>query len=583
MLILAFMNYNISMKRIAVTFFIICAAVLAANPAAAQQEQDSESSMLPEIDPQDIEIRSQFRARFPGLKRQPILGFDPNPRVYQIDPDRTPFMETHEQVVANLPVSELTRPDPPEHTVFPYSSPKNVMAQVGFGSYASPEAQFWGVKRISSKSYVGGDFDYSSSDGHLDNEDSSFRFFDANGEYATKVSDKGRVGIHGGFKSSFNNMFDLPGNVSDDARKNYDGFNLGAEFSQFKNNITGWKADANIRYYNTELVNAYYRSGKADERVYNGSVAKRWVGSNTDETFTVKAGVKGGNHGNEGSEQYSWLTTQGGVEYDRLFNYATKVTVDASVYYTQNEFDDGIYLGPEVTVEHPLLDILTLKTQAGAKPSVKTLEQLHNENRFLWVENSLLHSYKMYGKAEAQVEYADQGAFNFGFQYQDISDYPIFSRANTGEVDQSGNPTFEFYETTYTDVYKVSAYASISHEIIPEKLSVNSKVYLQSPKMKDADRIPYEEKIGVNSGLTAQPVDGLTFEAWADYIGSRRTYQTNEKLDGFLLLGGKADVQITERFGAYIKLVNLLDQEYEVWQGYTERPFQAYGGLTVKL
>ncbi|NIT60382.1 MAG: hypothetical protein GWN00_30510, partial [Aliifodinibius sp.] len=186
----------------------------------------------------------------------------------------------------------------------------------------------------------------------------------------------------------------------------------------------------------------------------------------------------------------------------------------------------------------------------------------------------------MYGKGEASLEYADQGEFNFGFQYEDISDFPIFLRSNNG---LPGNPVYGFYEMQYRDAYKVSAYASVVHQIIPEKLQVNGKVYLRSPKLKGGGRIPFEEKVGINSGLMVRPFDGITFEAWADYVGSRRTFQTDEKLDGFLLLGGRADVQITERFGAYIKLVNILSQDYEVWQGYNERPFQAYGGVTVKL
>lgn len=570
------------MKAISAIVFVLM--VLTVNPLAAQQQQDSELSMLPEIDPQEIEIRSQFKARFPGLRRQPILGFDPHPRVYQIDPDRMPFMETPEQVVANLPVSELSRPKPPQYATFPYASPKNAFARLGFGSYTSPEAAFWGVQRINSKSYIGGDFDYSSSDGHLEDQNSSFRFFEANAEYATKINDKSRLDVIGGFNSSFNNMFDLPATtIPDDARKTYDGFYLGGAFSQFKNSITGWKADVNIRYYNVALKNADAQSGKMDERVYNGSVAKRWTGVHTDETFTVKAGIKGGNYDNLAYDQHSWLTAQGGLEYERLFDYTTKVKIDASVYYAQNEFDDTIYLGPEVTVEQPVMEFLTLKAQVGAKPTVKTLEQLHKENRFLAVENNLRHSYKMYGNAELNIEYNRQGTFNFGFQYEDISDFPIFMRADNGQTDDQGNPLFEFYEVNYHDAYRVSAYASVVHQIIPQKFSVNGKLYLQSPKLDGGDRIPFEEKVGITSGLTVQPVDRITFEAWADYIGSRRTFQTNKKLDGFLLLGGKADVQVTERFGAYIKLVNLLDQDYEVWQGYTERPFQIYGGLTVKL
>jgi hypothetical protein len=567
------------MKGISAIAFIIV-TVLAANPLIAQQQQDTESSMLPEIDPQDIEIRSQFQARFPGLRRQPILGFDPNPRVYQIDPNRTPFMETHEQVVANLPVSQLSRPEPPAYLSFPYASAQNLYSRLGFGSFVSPEAEFWGVKRFNSKSYIGGDFDYSSSDGHLDNQNSSFRFFDANAEYATKLNKKSQLTVNGGFKTSFNNMFDLPATtIPGNARKEYNGFNLGTEFQHFKNTITGWKASAGIRYYNIDLKNADASSGKSEERVYNLSLAKRWAGGSTDETFTAKVGAKGGNYENT-IAQDSWLTAQGGLVYERQFNYATDITVDASVYYAQNNIEEKIYVGPEVTVEHPLLDILTVKVTAGAQPYLKTLEQRHTENRFLSVENTLRHSYRMYGKGEASLEYADQGEFNFGFQYEDISDYPIFLRSNNG---LSGNPAYGFYEMQYRDAYKVSAFASVVHQIIPEKLQVNGKVYLRSPKLKGGGRIPFEEKIGVNSGLMVRPFDGITFEAWADYVGSRRTFQTDEKLDGFLLLGGRADVQITERFGAYIKLVNILSQDYEVWQGYNERPFQAYGGVTVKL
>ncbi|WP_441001121.1 hypothetical protein [Fodinibius sp. SL11] len=567
------------MKGFSAIVFIIM-AVLAANPVVAQQQQESESSMLPEIDPQDIEIRSQFQARFPGLRRQPILGFDPNPRVYQIDPNRTPFMETHEQVVANLPVSQLSRPEPPAYRTFPYSSPKNVYSRLGFGSYASPEAQFWGLKRINSKSYIAGDFDYSSSDGHLDNQNSSFRFFDSNAEYATKLSEQSQLSVSGGFKTSFNNMFDLPAStIPSDARKEYNGINLGTEFRHFKNTVTGWKADANIRYYNIDLNNADVLTGKSEERVYNVSVAKRWAGGNTDETFTAKVGTKGGNYENAIAKD-SWVTVQGGAVYERLFNYSTKVKIDASVYFAQNSIDEKIYLGPEVTVEHLLMDILTLKITAGANPYVQTLEQRHKENRFLTVNNILRHTYRMYGKGEASVEYADQGEFKFGIQYEDISDYPLYMRSDIG---QPGNPAYGFYEMQYRDVYKVSAYASVAHQIIPGKLLVNGKVYLRSPKLDGGGRIPFEEKIGVNSGLTVQPFDGITFEAWADYVGSRRTFQADEKLDGYILLGGRADVQITKRFGAYIKLVNALNQDYEVWQGYPERPFQAYGGVTVRL
>ena len=571
------------MKRLLIFGFslLVVLGVTHSN-AIAQDQQESENSLLPEIDPQDIEIRSQFKARFPGLRRQPILGFDPTPRVYQIDPNRMPFMETPEQVVASVPVSELSRPDPPAYTPFDYSPDINAFARVGVGSYISPEAKFWGVSRLNPKSYIGGDFDYSSSDGHLSTQQSSFRFFDANAEYATKFSDQTRLGVNAGFKNSFNHMFDLvPGTpVPDSARKAYTGLNLGVDFEHFKNTVTGWEAQANVRYFDAELNNAAVLSGTSEERVYNGSLAKRWAGSNVNQTFTIQAGIKGGNYTTTAISD-DWLTAQGGIVYERLFNYSTKVKVDASVYYISNGLESKIYPGPSLTVKYPLTHQITLSLDAEAKPYVKTLEQLHTTNRFLNAGNALQHTFTINGTAEASWEYTNTGQLNLGVHYANISDYPVYARNTTAS--SPATVYNSFYGINYADVYRLRMYGSVTHRLASDWLRVNSKVYVQAPNIVDGSRIPYEEQFGVNAGVTVQPFDRLTFETWADYVGSRKTATANTTLDAFLLLGGQLDLRITDRIGVYAKTVNALNQNYQVWQEYTERPFQVYGGVTVKL
>ncbi len=492
-----------------------------------------------------------------------------------------PFMETQEEVVASLPVSELSRPDPPAYMPLHYSSDINAFGRLGIGSFITPEAKFWGVTRPNSKTYVGGDLDYSSSDGHLDDHPSSFRFFNANGEFATKLSQKSRLAFDGGFENSFNHMLD-PGtsvNIPSTSKKEYSGFHLGGEFQSFKNSVSGWKVQANLRYFNATLADAGSSSGQSEEMVYNGSVAKRWAGANVNETYTIKLGAKGGDFSNN-SFSNNWLTAQGGAQYERLFNYSTKVTADASIYYGSDAFDSKVYFGPSLQVEHPFVDVLTLKAKVEAKPYVKTVEQLNTINRFLTVGNNLRHSYNLKGLAEASIEYTTLGTLTLGVQYENITDYPIFKRQAMTIV---GGTSLGFYETEYADVSKAQAYASVSHQLIPERFWLNGKVYIQSPNVQDGGRIPYEEKLGINSSLSIRPIDMITFEGWVDYTGPRVTSTTDEELGGYLLLGGQVDVEITERFGAYVKLVNLLSQEYEVWQGYTERPFQAYGGVTVKL
>lgn len=559
-------------------------AIIIASPALAQQQGETDESLLPEIDPQDIEIRSEFKARFPGLRRQPILGFDPTPRTYQVDPNRTPFMETGRQIVANLPVSELSRPEPPAYTPLHYSSDINAFSRIGVGSFISSQVQFWGVTRLSSSSYVGGDLNFSSAaDGHLDNQESTFRFFDANAEYATKIDSKTKFTLTAGGQSDFNYLFDpntTQYSVPDSPRKNYNGAYAGGEVERFRNSIEGWKIQANVRYFDTELLSGEL-SGQIDETVFNGSFSKRWAGANVDETFTVKAGAKGGSYSNT---QFSdeWLTAQGGLQYQRLFNYSTEVTAEASVYYGSSGLKNGVYFAPSVEVEHPLLDIFSVKGKIAAYPYLKTLEQQHESNRFLNAATLLQHSYTIDALAEASLHFTDIGAINFGLEYENTSDYPLMIREEAAAGVGAGTE-YLFYETTYADINIIKAFANATHQVVPERFWLTGEVYVQSPKLDGGGDMPFKEKFGASAGLNLRPFSQMSIEAWVDYVGPRQTMATNSELEGFILLGSQLDIQISERFGAYAKLVNLLSQEYQIWEGYTERPFQAFGGVTVKL
>lgn len=111
---------------------LLFALIVITSAAALAQSggTNPQNTLLPEINPQDIEIRSEFRARFPGLRRQPILGFNPKPRVFQIDPNRMPFMESREQAVASIAITQLDRPEPPARSVLPTPSRTNVYLKV---------------------------------------------------------------------------------------------------------------------------------------------------------------------------------------------------------------------------------------------------------------------------------------------------------------------------------------------------------------------------------------------------------------------------------------------------------------------
>lgn len=397
---------------------------------AAAQQDNTEHSLLPEIDPQDIEIRSQFRARFPGLHRQPILGFDPTPRVYQIDPNRRPFMESQEQIVANLPISELSRPAPPGYRPFQYSPDIQAYGRMGIGSFISPEVQFWGVHRINTKSYIGGDLDYSSSDGHLKNQASSFRFLNAHMDFAAQVSPRTQLHLTGGVQSDFNHLFDLAGNtnVPADPRKDYTGFNLETDVQHFKNTIEGWTAQFNFRYFGVR-TDAGDLSGQIDESVYSGSFAKQWAGSHINETVTARAGARGGVYAiGQDDDQSQWYTLQGGAEYQRLFNYTTQVTAAADLYYASSAFESKVYVGPFLKVEHSVSAKLKITGKIEGKPFLRTTEQHHETNRFLNTDNPLRHSYHLDVSAKAGFEYFRGSRLYAGAGFLYARNYAYYSR-----------------------------------------------------------------------------------------------------------------------------------------------------------
>lgn len=543
---------------------------------ALGQQQDSETSLLPEIDPQDIEIRSQFRARFPGIRRQPILGFDPTPRVYQVDPNRMPFMETQEQVVANLPVSELSRPDPPVYNPLRYSENIQAYSRLGFGSYSSPQANFWGVYRPNKQSYIGGDLDFSSSDGHLDNAPSSFRFFDANAEYAAKLNTKTVLNFNAGGQSDFHYLYALQNQVTPivPGTKEYLGFYLNGEVNQFKNSISGWNAKAGVRYYDVAIQDQAV-TGDVNETVYNGSFAKRWAGGNVNETFTLKGGVRSGAYGT-GSDQDGWTTLQGGVQYQRLFNYTTQISGEANVYYTTDIAEDKIYFAPSLSVEHSFGEGLKVLGRAEGKPYLKTVQQHHEYNRFVTGTNILRHAYQISVSGEAQLEYFRGSKLHGGVQYSNTKNYAYYTQRQAASASS-------YYQINYEQATNFKIYAGLTHQLLPERFWVSGKIYVQNPKLDGGDRVPFQETWGVNSSVHISPINRITLEGWLDYIGKRDTGVTNTELDGIFLLGAQLDLEITDRFGAYLKGVNLLGDDYQLWEGYSERPLQVYGGVTVKL
>ncbi|HEX7071625.1 MAG TPA: hypothetical protein VF190_12500 [Rhodothermales bacterium] len=121
--------------RILAVAFVLASAPLAARFARAQE--DPQQPDLPDIAPREVEIRGQLEISFPSLQRQPLIGFNPPPRLPEIPADRIPFIEDYKQESVDLPPSPLAPPSPPGLAGLETYPPTRVELDASAGRYFS--------------------------------------------------------------------------------------------------------------------------------------------------------------------------------------------------------------------------------------------------------------------------------------------------------------------------------------------------------------------------------------------------------------------------------------------------------------
>lgn len=547
-------------------------------------QQGADNSLLPEINPQDIEIRSEFKARFPGLRRQPILGFNPKPRVFQIDPNRMPFMETRDEAVADISVTQLGRPVPPERTILTNPDRINAYIRAGFGSFLTPEINGYGLYKLNEKSLLSADLNLRASDGHLDNQESSFRYLDADVSYITKVQDDLKLTVDVGALSDYNDLFNLADNIQQNfigetSSKSYTGGSGQISLQKTKNTLTGWQATFGGNLFSTTLdAGNSGLSGDLNERIGHASFSYYWPGDRLYETFDITGSLEAGNYSVPALSDQSWVDARATIEYERLLNFSTRISGRGGIEYISDPVSNKLYFVPEIQVKHNFSNALSVSGTAFARPEMQSQQSHHQYNRFLNVQNQLRHAYHLGATGEVNFQLFDGNRIFGGVNYRHVKDYAYYQRQLIAPSNTAG-----FYGINYSDANIFEIYAGASQQLVPEKFWFDGKIYARSPNLSNGNTIPYEEKLGVEGAISYKVIKELTINGWAEYIGSKEAPAANSDLNAYVLLNAGVEYQINDTFGVYAKLLNLLGQEYEVWDGYQERPFQVFGGLTIKF
>lgn len=554
---------------------------------AQQVQQDAEQSLLPDIDPQDIEIRSQFQARFPGLRRQPILGFNPTPRVFQSDPNRLPFIEDEEAVMASLPIGTLDRAVPPVYQKIGFADPKIAFIRGGIGSEISPEADLFAIASFSNHNWLSANLNFLSSNGHEERENitTSFRFLNADINSYNRISSNKHVRFGAGVTSNFNHMPQLTASAEELSNLNTKvektGFRASTDLNIAKTSLSGVKAHAN-GFYNDFTLNSGLPelSGTSSEWGFSAGGTYSRLGNHLNEIHRIRLDGKVGATERITGESSIWSVSTLSAHYERLFNFRTDIKSSLGFSGVSDSVNDFVfYLSPELEIKHTFFTGFNIRAIASGKPNHLTLSQIQSQNRFYDFSSALMHQYEMMVLGEVQLEPFYGTKIIGGASFHDIKNYLYYSRSEAPSDIQEIEAGY--FSALFENATIFRVYGGFSQDLRPDIFWLSLDGHWKVPQLKDNDKkIPYIETLSLRGAVSVRPVRELLIEGWSEFVSGRRDHNNN-KLSSHLLFGSSFEVSLTERYGVYGKLINLLNEEYELWQGYRERGFQAYVGFTI--
>ena len=560
---------------------------------SAQDTQEDPATLLPDINPQDIEIRGEFRARFPGITRQPILGFSPSPRVFRIDPNRLPFLETPDQVIGSVELSQLESYMGPPRELQDFPNQSRFFGYAGFGMFTSPETDLFADIPLTSRSKVTGNLNFISSDGYIEEDpDSPFRRFNTHISYRNRLNLNNSLVFNLRAKNHFTE-FPMPDYFADQSEAYRNGFELfGAEvgFVRKTSSFDNFEVYANFNQTSTtrnplmaaenNFPRAFTTTRTVENRITLGGF-NQWTGRQIGHVYSVQASYDGG--------WYNSLNTDfvgQGLPLNIDLNW---YIANAEATWQNQTFSDGrwtlglkLFTGYDADEEQTFMVApLVMYEKGGSSPlrfKAKISGDMTNpgfEGAFLATPitsfaTPLINQRRYYGEANVDFDLADFFTVHGGLHISHTS-RPIM---HTGIL--WSNPD---------ELFLVRPSAGLTFNISPRWLTIYGNAEFNIANLDDEFVDDYYglEKYRITAGLRTAPFEGAVLRGWIDYIGPRENFRDDSKLGQALLLNIMAEYRVGGNFGVYVKGINMLNEDYMLWDDYREMPFAVFGGITFRL
>ncbi len=578
------LTYRRAIAYCVICLFTVISLFAVPNSTVSAQSAEDED-LLPEIDPQDIEIRGDYTAEFQGLTRQPILGFAPEPRVFQIDPERMPFIQDEEDIVATISVSDLEEPLLPESQTIAFPDKGTAFLRAGYGRFDSPFGRLFVEQDIASDTKLRADSRFSSSAGHDLDHPTGFRSFDVDTDLTYRSGSDRFIGGVSGY-SHFNytgdaSNQDFPSDTP--PRSEATNINAKADWQRLYNPYNGWNIKGNFGSTHIDVDNFVVSEGltelskelnSLDEQLVAIEVQRFFEGQSVDEQFLIEGKSRIGFF-NNGMEDQNWNYGRLGFSYIRRFAQVHRLKAGLNTYQLYDPEDDlNFRFYPDITYTYNPGSGFNLKVYGLGHVKNQGLTMIPETNRMVvnvpWLGNqrgwdigvNSAYSWDGTNKIYSNVSFSSYDNYPF-FRYNSVRSGHELDFANSANI----------FEGTI-------GYAT---DVSPRILSLRAEVTARSASADELDDIPYYEPLAVRTEVYSQPFNNFYLQGSIDFRADRPTADPENNLSGFVLGNLQAEYKFTSGFGVYTRAINMFGQEYELWEGYEERPFQILGGITVRF
>ena len=517
-----------SYSRFAFLLLFLLIPILVHAQEAGEKKKVS-NSLLPDINPQDIEIKGNFQATFPGLRRQPILGFNPTPPVFQINPNRQPFMESPDEAVANIPISRLESPIGPQEPKYTYPKEGHIYTRLGLGSYFSPEGVAYLETPSGPNGRIAAGANYSSTDGHLIGYSDSDRNLKFHVGWDGKVGSNDRLGVDLSGVSAFNY---LPYLIR---KTNYGGMGIKLGYEHIKNAYHEFSAHATYNYF------TYFPSKQPkdnSEHVFHVGLKQSLEGPAMNSGFEGSVDFMGSQYSTQNVSDQQWYIVHPEITYQQRIGYANHFKIGASFFASNDSTGSTLNIYPEV--QYSFFGINGLKITGWLTGSVENQGMRGRFENYRMIVANMVPLNNRYwevgGSASLQLVKSLKLTGNMHYRRYSSFEY-MYAQKITPLPGAVYASTHDYYMgmDKRANIFRLEA--GLVWNAVPQKFAIKVSAYVQRPKLSHLKDIPFYEHVGLHSEFSAKPVDRLYIKGWVNYLG-KRAYDLSEHKLGTALLGG---------------------------------------------